>query len=289
MKRNLLVAQLNNWKAYQTYFRQSLTLAENVFKFENIPLYIDESYLNSTLVRKGCIAFFEDEELGILALPFNSTGKLDLYGRPLGIQVYARNGYTRWLNPDEYVIMYDNMGRFPIYIDLQQYSVRLANLTRVSDTNIAQQKTPRIWKVPHDKVKTIQDLVNNVDGDIETVLAFDDLETSDMECVLQPAPYVADKLRVEKTEIWNELLRYIGISNISIQKKERMISDEVNKMQGGTIAMRESRYQARKRAIDEINKKFGLNLNVKFYDGVPSSYDSFEEKNIVESEVKENV
>ena len=258
MKKTLVNSQLCNFNTYQMYLRRMLLLAENVFKINNLPEEIDLSYFNSTLLRQGSIAFFKDEELGLLALPFTSTGKLDVYGRPLGIQVYARNGYTRWLEPSEYVIMYDNMGHFPIYLDLQQYSVRLANLTRVSDVNIAQQKTPRIWKAPHDKVKTIQDLVNNVDGDVETVLAFDDLETSDMECVLEPAPYVADKLRLEKTEIWNELLRYIGISNISIQKKERMIKDEVMQEMGGTIASRYTRLIPRQEAAKKIIAKHAL-------------------------------
>lgn len=276
MNRKLVKSQLNNWSTYMMYFRQGLTLAENVFKFDKLPKYIDESYMNSCLVRKGAIAFFFDEVIDeILALPFVNTGKLDVYGRPTAIQVFSQNGYTKWLKEGEFVIMYDNQGHFPIYLDIQQYARRIAEQTRVMDINIAQQRTPRFWKVPQDKLKTIKDIANNIDGDIETILAYSDLEIEDMNIVLEPAPYVADKIRDEKSETWNELLRYIGISNLSYQKKERMISDEVSKMQGGTIAMRESRYEARKRAIDRINEKFNLDMKVKFYDGVPSSTDIF--------------
>ena len=78
------------------------------------------------------------------------------------------------------------------------------------------------------------------------------------------APYVADKIQSLKTELWNEALTYLGISNISFQKKERMISDEVLRNQGGTIASRYSRLNARRKAADEINKMFGLNIEVDF-------------------------
>ena len=171
MNRKLVKSQLNNWSTYMMYFRQGLTLAENVFKFDKLPKNIDESYMNSCLVRKGAIAFFYDEVMDeILALPFVNTGKLDVYGRPTTIQAYSQNGYTKWLKEGEFVIMYDNQGHFPIYLDIQQYARRIAEQTRVMDTNIAQQRTPRFWKVPQDKVKTVKD----IDGKIICVKRTDE-------------------------------------------------------------------------------------------------------------------
>ena len=78
------------------------------------------------------------------------------------------------------------------------------------------------------------------------------------------APYVADKLYTLKTQIWNEALTYLGISNINITKKERLITDEVQRNQGGTLASRLSRLNARKRACEEINEMFGLNISVDY-------------------------
>ena len=49
-------------------------------------------------------------------------------------------------------------------------------------------------------------------------------------------------------------------------------------MQGGTIASRFSRFEPRKRAIEEINEKFGEYLEnkieVSYYDGEPSTEES---------------
>ena len=89
-----------------------MTLAENVFKFRNLPNYLDVSYINKVLVKQGSIAFFEDEVLGLLALPYIPIGKLDVYGRPLKIQVTGQNGYINTLTADKFVLMYDNNGRY---------------------------------------------------------------------------------------------------------------------------------------------------------------------------------
>ena len=78
------------------------------------------------------------------------------------------------------------------------------------------------------------------------------------------APYLADKLYQLKTNIWNEALTFLGIPNVSVTKKERMLSDEVNRMQGGVFASRYSATEARKQACREINKMFGLNIDVEF-------------------------
>lgn len=271
MKHKLINSQLSNWMTYQMYLRQFLTLAENVFIYENMPDYIDTAYLNKTLVRQGSIAFFYDDVLEkVLALPYVSIGTLDVYNRPKRIQVYGRNGYTNTLKEGEFVIMYDNNGRYPIYIDILQYAERYANVTRTIDINIAQQKTPRIWKTSTEKEKTVRDIANEVDGNVEKIVTYDNINLDDIELILAPAPFVADKLQEQKDKIWSEFLRLIGITNLSFQKKERNISDEIQAMQGGTIASRYERFEPRKKAIEEINSKFGLEIKVEYYDGIPT-------------------
>lgn len=291
MQRKLIGSQLGNFKTYEMYKRQLLTLAENVFEFTNLPDFIDVSYLNKQLLRKGCVAFFKDEVMGVLALPFTSIGTLDVYGRPNTIQVISMNGYTRVLKRDDFVIMYDNNGRYPLWLDILQYAERLALDTRTIDINIAQQKTPRIWKTKQEKEQSLKAMINNVDSFENLVATYEDLDLDDIQIVLEPAPFVADKIDMHKDKDWNEFLRLIGISNLSYQKKERNIKDEIYAMQGGTIASRYSRFEPRQRAVEEINKKFGTKIEVKYYDGIPTTEkeeifeDDFEDEGGIDNDI----
>lgn len=271
MKRRIINSQLNNYQCYLMYLRQCRSLAENVFKYENLPEYIDVSFINKVLVNNGSIAFFKDDVLGVLALPWVRQGNLDVYGRPTTIKVTGTNGYNKTLKPDEYIIMYDNYGKYPLILDICQYAERLAHDTRVTDINVAHQKTPRFWYTDKDHEQSVKDLVNNVDALENQVITYNDINVDDTQCVLSPAPYVTDKLDEHKQNDWNEFLRLIGVSNLSVQKKERNIRDEVMTSQGGTIASRYNRFEPRKKAIDLINKKWDLDINVEFYDGLPTS------------------
>ena len=276
------ITQIDNVKTVEMYKRQFTSLACNVFNIKNlneVAPFMDYSYVNRELVYKGSIAFFMDEYLGLLALPYVNIGKLDLYGRPIDIQVIGRNGYTRKLTKDEYVIMWDNRSKQALIYDILQYAERTAQIQRTIDINIAQMRCPRIWKTKTENLKTIKDLINGISSNNEAILTYDNIELEDTTAILEPAPFVSDKLSEQKDKIWNEFLRLIGIANSSFQKKERNIRDEVFISQAGTIASRFTRFNARVDAIDEINKKWSLNLEVEYYDGLPTTMTIEEDDN----------
>lgn len=275
MKTRKINSQLSNARTYQMYFRQMLSLAENVFEFEGLNRFIDVSYLNKTLMRQGSISWFKDEILGVIALPYRSLTTLDIYGRPKKIEVFSKaNNYHRILKKSEFVIMYDNNGRYPLYLDICQMAERIANCVRTQDINVSQQKTPRIWKTTQDKLLSLKALLNNVDANVESIVTQngEDMKVlDDLECILNPAPYVTDKIDLHLKELWAEFFRLIGVANLQEQKRERVIQDEMIASQGGTIASRYSRFEPRANAIAKINEKFGTNISVKYYDGEPSS------------------
>ena len=78
MNKKLVNSQLTNALTYTKVRRKMVMLASNVFNFKNLEEYapnIDKDYINRKLVYNGAVAWFYDEELGLLALPFNDKGK----------------------------------------------------------------------------------------------------------------------------------------------------------------------------------------------------------------------
>ena len=77
------------------------------------------------------------------------------------------------------------------------------------------------------------------------------------------APFLLDKLQNYKNEMRSELLTFLGINNNNIVKKERLITDEVNANNELISIMIDLMFDLRKKACDEINKMYGLNINVE--------------------------
>lgn len=272
MARRKFKSQLANFSTYMMYLRIMLTMAENVIQINGLPSFIDIAYMNKKIICDGSIIFFVDEVMGLLAMPYQNVGTLDVYGRPNKVQAIGLNGYvSKILNPDEYVLMYDNMGRYPIYADIVQIAERIALARRTCDINICQQRTPRVWKAPTEMVQSVKDMLNNVDSFESTITTYDGLDINGIESVLSPAPYVSDKVNEYIKDLWAEFFQLIGITSLTEQKKERLITDEIPTQLGGTIASRYNRFTPRKLAVEEIKNKFGIELNISFYDGLPTT------------------
>ena len=308
MKRKTVNSQLYNYKTYLNYRDKMLMLALNVFQFKGLNNFIDMSLVNKELLMTGSVAWFKDDVTGdLLALPYTNVGSLDIYGRPQAIMVRPFFGsYNRVLykKRNEFVIMYDNEARLPLYPQITEGAERLALIKRTIDINIDNQLTNRWWKTTPEKEFTLRKTLEQVDSKVNTIVTYDDMDLDETQQILNPAPFVADKLNEAKHEEWAEFLEIIGITSLAVNKKERLITDEVFTSMGGTIASRYNRYEARRKAVEEINKLFNENIEVGFYDGLPSTIknpedflgDNLNEKNpvysvptIPDSEVKENV
>lgn len=275
MKQKSIEAQLTNFKTTVNYKNKMLGLAENVFQFKNVDPFIDMSMVNKVLVSQGSIAFFKDDVTGtLMALPYTVIGARDFYGRPQAIKPMPFFGvYNRVLfaSRKEFVIMWDNEAHLPIYPDIIESSKRMAKIKRAIDINIEQQNTNRYWKTTEDKKLSLERALQQVESKVNAIITYDDLDLNEISGILAIAPFVADKLNDAKKEEWSEFLESIGITSNMVNKKERLITDEVFTSMGGTIASRYNRFESRRKAVELINEYFNQKIKVEFYDGLPTT------------------
>ena len=252
------------WRNYYDRLRQ---LAMVRFEYDGMPQEIDQRFLEKTLFNEGKILFFKDDDLGeYLTLKSSNLGDWTVYDIPKRRRAYASNGYNRNLTEKDSVIIYNNYLRQPSRLDIEMFAKRLYNIDRAIDVNVNGQKTPIILLCEESERLSYLNLYKEYDGNAPVIKGTKDLDLDNFRAVTTGAPYVSDKLYDLKTQIWNEALTYLGITNVSFQKRERMVTDEINRMLGGTYASRYTGLLARQQACDEINKMFGLNVTVKFRD-----------------------
>lgn len=252
-------ATLNNTN-FKQYYNRLTELSISMFEWQNLPDTVDPRFLELTLFSDGQAVFFYDEDIGYLALQNILGGKLNVYRVPIERRAYAVNGYQKVLSDKDSVIIYNNYLHSNSRLDVEMFARRLYNLDRAIDVNANAQKTPVLIQCDETQRLTMVNLYKKFDGNEPVIYGDKNLNPNNVKVLKTDAPYVADKLYQLKTQIWNEALTYLGISNINITKKERLITDEVTRNQGGTIASRYSRLEARREACRAINKMFGLDI-----------------------------
>lgn len=257
-------AIMNN-ATYIQYFNRLVELSVSMFEWQGLPETVDPRYLELHLFQNGSVVYFRDEVMGDLCLDCIANGQFDVYGNPISRRAYSSyNQYQKTLNESDSVIIWNNYLRQPSVLDVKMFAKRLYNLDRIIDVNANAQKTPVLIQGTEKQRLTLVNLYKEFDGNAPFIFGDKNLDLNSLRAISTNAPYVADKLYQLKTQIWNEALTYLGISNLNIQKKERMITDEVQRNQGGTIASRYSRLEARREAVDKINRMFGTDISVDY-------------------------
>ena len=250
---------------FQQYYNRLTELAISMFEWKNLPESIDERFLELCLFGDGMAVFFRDNELGdYLCIQCMIGGQFNVYRIPNERRAYATNGYNKQLNEKNSVIIFNNMLHTNSMLDVEVFAQRLYNLDRAIDVNANAQKTPVLIQCSEHDRMTMKNLYMQYEGNEPFIFGTKDLDTTGLSVLKTDAPYVADKLYQLKTQIWNEALTYLGISNLNVQKKERLVSDEVMRNMGGVIASRYSRLNARRQACEQINEMFGLNIKVDY-------------------------
>ena len=251
--------RLNN----DLYLARLVELSASMFEWTGLPDTCDVRTLELALLGNGRAVFFRDDALDMyMTLPVNvRTSGYDVYGQPL--QFTARSLYNNYRYPltqETGVMIYNNYLRTPSLMQLISFADRLGKIDEIIDININAQKTPILILADESKRLTMKNLYMKYDGNQPFIFGDKNLSINDFTVLKTDAPYVADKLYEIKTQIFNEALTYLGISNTSLQKKERLITDEVSRNMGGTIAARYNRLNERQKACKRINKLFGLNV-----------------------------
>lgn len=256
---------VTNTLTYMQYLRRLMELSMSMFEWKNLPSTVDPRYIELRLFETGSVVFFKDDVLGELCLDCIQQGNFDVYGNPITRRAYScYNNYQKVLNDKDSVIIWNNYLRTNSVTDIQLYAKRLWDLDRSVDVNAKAQKTPILIQCNEKQRLTMKNLYMQYDGNTPFIFADNNIDINGIKAISTQAPYVADKLYQLKNQIWNEALTYLGISNLNINKQERLITDEVSSSQGSTISSRYSRLESRRQAVEKINEMFGLDIEVNY-------------------------
>lgn len=263
--------------SYQAYVDRITEIAISVFDWSGMPDTVDTRFLELALFNYGKVCAFEDE-VGILTLPFNPDANFSVYGNPTKAEVYSPyNAFHRSVTAKDSAFGFNNLIRTNSIDMSRLFALRLYNIDRIIDVNANSLKSPVIITCDEEQRLTLLNLFKEVDGNAPVIFGSKNIDLRSIAALNLNTNYVCDKLTELKTNIWNEMLTYNGVPNVSINKRERLVSDEVNRGMGGTLACRYSKLKARQQFAEEINRMFGLDVQVGFIKD-PEDQDDFEEE-----------
>lgn len=265
-----------NDATYIDYLNRFRRIALSMFEWVNLPKSMDARYLEQCLYYMGQASLLYDKKYGFINTKCAGSGYVNIYGLPdrFNCFSYGFNSMRKLyvgMNPMlteaqkenqknyECVLVMNNWDRTPTAGSMELFAWRLYLAQRTCDVNISSQRFP-IMVVGDEKQRLmLENLYSQYDGNQPFIFGNKNQLNEDiLKAIKTDSPYVADKVTDYKKEIWNEALTYLGINNISINKKERLTENESNENNELVNLNLQSMLAPRLEACRQFNEKFGL-------------------------------
>ena len=260
--------RLNDLTYTDFYFRLNL-IARSVFHWENLPNHIDERWIEKYLFYYGTCVFFKNEELGLMVAKATENGPLNAYDDPTVIRPYATNKtFPEYEVGKDCVIIRNNDIMLPTEPTIQLFAWRLADISRTIDTNIAAQKTPIIVLCSDKQKLSLKTVLRQATGNELVIYGSKDLDMENITALKTEAPVVFPELQTQKHSIWNECMTFLGVNNANMDKRERLIVDEVESNNEQIQISADVMLKTRQEACKQINDLFGTNITVSLRNAV---------------------
>ena len=238
-------------------------LALNRYRWENLPNGIESRYIEEMLYDNGECAMFDHPDLGLCVLRSSSRENLNIYGEPTKLSLSGFNEH-RTVMMDECVRIMNNDLALPTLPNIVYYARRMAEIDDIIMQNLRQQRVPYLFATDENNAFSMKSLYDRMYQGEPAIFIDKEMFKGEPENIMvlpTQAPYLVDKLQVQKQEMERELLTFLGINN-TLEKKERLLEDETNSNNQFIKMSSDIGYKQRLLACEQINKMFGLNVRV---------------------------
>ena len=260
-KRATLTDLLNDL-TFRTVYDKFRLISTNAFEWNGLPDGILERHVELQLFRHGKAIFFKAKDMGHMCLEVSDGGEFNVYGDPTLYHAHGF-GFHQTVNAEDCVIIENNLLRIPTHDFIMFYANKITEAERTMDVNIKANKTPVVFTCDDRDVLSAKRVFQQVDGNVPAIFADKALNLESITALDMRAKFLGNELMDYKHSVESELLTFLGINNPAVDKRERLITDEVNSNNQLIDSFMELQLEARQRACDAINAKYGLHVSVK--------------------------
>lgn len=261
------VAQMANNMTFSYYFYKLMLIARSLFQWENLPNNMDERWIEKYLFNSGKCIFYKDPNMGFMVAGYGQEGSINCYGDPTSVYPVAENyvySGKQLINGENCYVIRNNDLMLPEFPIIRHFSYKLTNIERAIDVNIEATKTPIIVRCSDKQRLSLKNAINQRKDNEMVIWSSDNANIGDMVSTLETnAPVVFPQLQTQKHMVLNEVFTDLGINNANMDKKERMVANEVSANDEQVKASEDVMLKVREEACKQINRIFGLNISVK--------------------------
>lgn len=283
-------AEYENNRQWQDVFNRLVSIAINIYEWENLPETCDPYFFETILLWQAQACIINDPvKGGFLSLPATPASQMNIYYQNTYWRAYSL-GYSKkflalnkW-NKDIYAkatefisdsednipigcVCLDNEMSYPLIETVRMYTDKLVDVMRAIDVKVKQLKLGFIIETDEASKLAIQSAIKDVDQNVLAVYARRDIAKALKESKAintGSTPQELETLWNHYNNVMSAFLTAFGINNLNTaDKKERLLSDEVNSNNEAIQLNAAYRLDQRLHFCENFNAVFGTNVTCK--------------------------
>lgn len=267
------ICDLTTWQGF--FLSTLIELALNRFKWKNLPPEIDPRMMELHIVSSGSVVFFKDEIKGYCALPGAWEG-IDYQGNPTNYNVVTPTDLSPRLDMEEGVIIWNNFLRTSDLPVISLFSNKIGEVYQTAEINTRGQKHPIVVLVDDESQRlTLENAYAKLDGNHPIIYLknkgglLDKFKTIDAKVT-----FIAPELMEIADHYTDLVLKWLGVKIPNISKRNKVGAMEQRDTNAVTWQLRNRGLHSRQIGAEQVNRKFGLDLEVEFDEEGVESYAS---------------
>lgn len=253
---------IDNQRIYQYYKGRLINLALAQFIWEGMPETCDRLYFEKQLLFTGKAAMLKPIGLDEwLSLGYVTEGPLSVYGYPTHIKGVGFNNAN--IETKEWEFLYDNMTKQPLLEGIDLYARLLAEIHATFRCNVQKQNTPYVVTGSKYQELSFKNIFLKIFGHAPYLMLKKPEDLNAIKVLDLKVNFYGKELLEALKITWTEAISMLGIAPAggAMDKKERLITDEVQMAREENIIARNARELNRKEFCEKM-KKHGVNMTV---------------------------
>lgn len=247
---------------YFRWVKDIIGTATSMFQYEGLPYKLTSQILEEALLFRNYLCFYKSTELNEVVLcTYRYGGQYDLYWKPIEVDLFTLSGQPLKTNVpyDDIVIIRDNVLDIIPFITMESWISKIIEMEKTLGILVKLIRFPTVLSGDKTEVAMLKQMLKknaDCEGFVIGTKLGDRLQQNDIKlpCTVEQMFGLIDKYK-------NLALSSIGIYGVE-EKRERVVTQEITARNDMVDFIYTERVEQRKKAIKEVNKKWGLNIKL---------------------------
>lgn len=248
---------------YFRWVKDIMGIATSMFQYKNLPYKLTSQILEEALLFRNYLCFYKSQTIDEVVLcTYRYGGQYDLYWKPVKVDLFTLSGQPLATNVpyEDIVLIRDNTLDIIPFITMESWINKIIEMEKTLGILVKLIRFPTVLTGDKTEVAMLKQMLKkNIDCEgfvIGSKVSGNRLQQNDIKlpCDVDDMFNLIDKYK-------NLALGSIGVYGVE-EKRERVVTEEITARNDMVDFVYTQRVEERKKAINECNKRWGLNIEL---------------------------